>query len=199
MTTLKLYDYQISGNCYKVRLLLSLLNLDYERINIDIMNGESQTDAYKKINPRGLIPALIDNDKIIWDSMAILSYLAKQYGTDKWLPQDAFSLARVMQWLAVSENELLYGLARARAALIFKRPFNLAQCQDEAKIGLMAMDQQLAEQQWLATEHVTIADIACYPYISLAHEGEVSLEPYPNVKRWMVDLEALPNWIAMNE
>lgn len=199
MAKMKLYDFQISGNCYKVRLMLSLLNLDYNKINIDVINGESQTDEYKKINPRGLIPALIDGETIIWDSMAILSYLARRYGGDSWFPQDALNLASVMQWLAVSENELLYGLARARAALVFKRPFNLAQCQDDANIGLMAMDQHLAGQQWLATQTPTIADIACYPYISLAHEGEVSLEPYPNVRRWMADLEALPNWIAIDE
>ncbi len=199
MAKMKLYDFQISGNCYKVRLMLSLLNLDYNKINIDVINGESQTDEYKKINPRGLIPALIDGETIIWDSMAILSYLARRYGCDSWFPQDALNLASVMQWLAVSENELLYGLARARAALVFKRPFNLAQCQDDANIGLMAMDQHLAGQQWLATQTPTIADIACYPYISLAHEGEVSLEPYPNVRRWMADLEALPNWIAIDE
>jgi len=196
---MKLYDFQISGNCYKVRLMLSLLKLDYDKINIDVMNGESQTDEYKKINPRGLIPALVDGETIIWDSMAILSYLARRYGGDSWFPQDALNLASVMQWLAVSENELLYGLARARAALVFKRPFNLAQCQDDANIGLMAMDQHLAGQQWLATQNTTIADIACYPYISLAHEGEVSLQPYPNIRRWMADLEALPNWIAIDE
>lgn len=195
---MKLYDFQISGNCYKVRLLLSFLKLDYEKINIDVQNGESQTDEFKKINPRGLIPALIDEDNIIWDSMAILAYLAKRYGDESWFPQDALNLARVMQWLAVSENELLYGLARARAVLVFKRAFNLAQCQDDANIGLMAMDEHLAGQQWLATQDPTISDIACYPYISLAHEGEVSLDPYPNVRRWLADFEGLPNWVPMN-
>jgi len=199
MAKIKLYDFQTSGNCYKVRLMLSLLQLDYEKINIDVRNGESQTDEYKKINPRGLIPALIDGETIIWDSMAILYYLARRYGDDSWFPQDALNLAKVMQWLAVSENELLYGLARARAALVFKRPFNLAQCQDDANIGLMVMDKHLAGQQWLATQNTSIADIACYPYISLAHEGEVSLQPYPNVRRWMADLEALPNWITIEQ
>jgi len=129
--------------------------------------------------------------------MAILTYIARQYGDDCWFPQNTLAQARVMQWLALSENELLYGLARARAVFLFKRPFDLEQCQADAHIGLATMNQQLAAQQWLATDSVTIADIACYPYVSLADEGKVSLESYPHVRRWMEDIENLPNYAPM--
>ncbi|MEW8228515.1 MAG: glutathione S-transferase N-terminal domain-containing protein, partial [Candidatus Thiodiazotropha endolucinida] len=110
MSELKLYDYPRSGNCYKVRLLLSMLGLDYARIDTDVLKGETLTVEFKQINPRGQVPVLLDHDLIVWDSMAILVYLARRYGDRDWLPTDPVAEARVMQWLAVSENELLYGL-----------------------------------------------------------------------------------------
>lgn len=197
MTNLKLYGYPISGNAYKVRLLLAFLNLPYEAINVDLMAGDTLTAEFKQLNPRGQVPVLCDGDVVIWDSMAILVYLARRYGNGEWLPNDAVQEAQVMQWLAVSENELLYGLARARSTLLLKRPFNLEQCQREGKAGLDVMEQHLATNAWLVAGQPTIADIACYPYVLLAPVGEVSLEPYPNVRQWLARMAALPNWVAM--
>lgn len=197
MSTIKLYDFPLSGNCYKVRLLLSMLKLDYENIPIDIAKGESLTPQFKKLNPRGQLPVLIDGDELLWDSMAILVYLARRYGDIQWLPSDALGEARVMQWLAVSENELLYGLARARATLVLKRPFNLEACHADAKPGVEAMENQLSQQNWLAAEHPTIADIACYPYVMMAEQGDFSLEPYPAVRGWLERVETIPGWVPM--
>lgn len=197
MTELKLYDYPTSGNCYKVRLLLSMLGCDYERVPVDILKGESVTPEFLQLNPRGQIPLLKDGETVIWDSMAILVFLASRYGDEQWLPADPLGKARVMQWLAVSENELLYGLARARAVMRFKRPFDLAQCQKEGHAGLATMESRLSEGEWLAGEHATIADIACYPYVALAHEGEISLEPYPAVQEWLGRVQGLPGWVTM--
>lgn len=197
MTNLTLYDLDRSGNCYKIRLLLSMLGLEYERVPTDSTTGASQTLEFKQLNPRGQIPVLVDGETVIWDSMAILVYLARRYGDEQWLPADALGETRVMQWLAVSENELLYGLARARAALLFNRPFDLEQCHRDAQPGLEAMEQRLAEHGWLSAEHPTIADIACYPYISVADEGRFSLEPYPAVRSWLQRVEAMPGWIPM--
>ena len=198
MNTLKLYDHPLSGNCYKIRLLLSMLGLEYERVPVDIRVGESQSEAFLQLNPRGQIPVLVDGETVIWDSMAILVYLARRYGSEAWLPADPLGEARVMQWLAISENELIYGLARARATLVLKRPFNLAQCQREGQVGLGVLEGRLAESPWLAGEGVTIADIACYPYVALATEGEVSLEPYPAVRAWLARVQGLPGWFPMS-
>ncbi|MBT3092067.1 MAG: glutathione S-transferase family protein [Candidatus Thiodiazotropha sp. (ex Lucina pensylvanica)] len=195
MSELKLYDYPRSGNCCKVRLLLSMLGLDYARIDTDVLKGETLTAEFKQINPRGQVPVLLDDDLIVWDSMAILVYLARRYGDRDWLPTDPVAEAGVMQWLAVSENELLYGLARARATLVLGRPFDLAQCQQDGRAGLAVMEGRLAGVDWLAGENVTIADIACYPYVSLASEGEVSVQPYPAVCGWLERIEALPDWV----
>lgn len=198
MTSLKLYDFDRSGNCYKVRLLLSMLELDYVRVPIDSTTGETLTPEFKQLNPRGQIPVLVDGETRIWDSMAILVYLARRYGSDDWLPSDPLGAARVMQWLAVSENELQYGLARARVTVLFNKPFDLDQCHRDARPGLDAMQAQLENRTWLAADHATIADLACYPYVSLAEEGRVSLEPYPNIRAWLKRVEALPGWVAMN-
>jgi glutathione S-transferase len=197
MSIIKLYNLPRSGNSYKIRLMLSMLKLDYEAILIDSSRGETQTDEFKQINPRGQIPVLIDVDEVIWDSMAILVYLARRYGGNQWLPSDALGEARVMQWLAVSENELLYGLARARATLLFKRPFDLETCYSDARPGLEAMQRQLTQQDWLAADHPTIADIACYPYVRLADEAEFSLEPYRAVCDWVERVETIPGWVPV--
>ncbi|MES9968634.1 MAG: glutathione S-transferase family protein [Candidatus Thiodiazotropha sp.] len=197
MAGLKLYNFPRSGNCYKVRLLLSILGLAYDRVDIDLLKGESLTDQFKQINPRGQVPVLLDGDLVIWDSMAILVYLARRYADEGWMPDDPLSQARVMQWLAVSENELLYGLARARAVLVFGKPFDLKLCQKDGRAGLAVMEQRLSHADWLAGRDISIADIACYPYVSLAGEGEVSVQPYPAVCRWLERIEALPGWLPM--
>ncbi|MEW8507507.1 MAG: glutathione S-transferase family protein [Candidatus Thiodiazotropha sp.] len=194
MASLKLYNFPRSGNCYKVRLLLSMLGLDYARVDIDLLKGESLTDEFKRINPRGQVPVLLDGDLVIWDSMAILVYLARQYAASDWLSTEPLGEARVMQWLAVSENELLYGLARARATRVFGKPFDLQLCQQDGRAGLAVMESRLKQNDWLAADAVTIADIACYPYVSLAAEAEVSLQAYPGVRAWLERTEALPGW-----
>lgn len=194
---MKLYSYPLSGNAYKVRLLLSLLKLDYETVDVDLLAGGSMAPEFKRLNPRGQVPVLADGDVVLWDSMAILVYLARRYANGQWLPKDPIGEAKVMQWLAVSENELLYGLARARATLVLNRPFDLQQCQQEGKAGLTVMEHHLETHNWLAADGPTIADVACYPYVMLAPMGDVSLDDFPHVQRWMSRFEALPGWVDM--
>jgi|OM-RGC.v1.011511259 Glutathione S-transferase len=240
---MRLYDFECSGNCWKVRLLLDMLGLDYERVPVDSSRGETQREAFKAVSGRGQIPVLEDGDVRLWDSQAILFYLARRYGgssagasasgTDApgageagageagqggagsggadplssprqglppqgpWLPADPVGEAQVLQWLAVSENELLYGLARARVALKFGRPFDVPACQAEGRAGLAVLEARLAEHQWLVGAHATIADLACYPYVALAHEADVALDDYPAVRAWCARIAALPGYRPM--
>ncbi len=194
---MRLYDFEGSGNCYKVRLLLAMLGLSYERTTVNSAAGETLTPEFRRINPRGQIPVLEDGGEVIWDSQAILVYLARRYGGEQWLPQEPLALARVMQWLAVSENELLYGLARARVVLRFGRPFNLEEAQALGRAGLDVLEGQLAQRQWLAAAEPTIADVACYPYVALAPEGGVALAPYPAVCAWLERFLQLPGFVPM--
>jgi glutathione S-transferase len=199
---MRLYDFELSGNCYKVRLLLGMLGLDFRRVPVDSSKGETQTPAFKTLNPRGQIPVLEDGEVRLWDSLAILVYLARRYGArdrpgGPWLPADPLGEAQVMQWLALSENELLYGLARARSVLLFNRPFDLATCQVEGRAGLGVLEGHLADHDWLVGEAATIADIACYPYVGLADEGGIPLGPYPALRAWLRRFERLPNYQSM--
>ena len=197
MADLTLYSYPISGNCYKVRLLLEMLHLPYTEVNVDLLAGYNLKPEFKQLNPRGQVPVLSDGEVTLWDSLAILVYLARRYGSDQWLSTDPVAEAQVMQWLAVSENELLYGLARSRAIVKLGRPFVLETCQAEGKAGLSVLEQHLAQRSWLVTDQPTIADLACYPYVVLAPEGNIDLAPYPAVQAWLKRVESLPGWLPM--
>ena len=194
---MRLYDAAASGNAYKVRLLLALLEVQCELVPVNLMAGESRTEDFLKLNPRGQIPVLMDGDLTIWDSQAILVYLARRYGEAKWLPLEPVPMTEVMQWLALSENELLFGLARARAVKRFRRPWDLEQCQGYGRGGLRVLEGHLLAREWLSTESPTIADVACYPYVALAPEGEIGLDDYPAIRAWIGRVQALPGYVGM--
>ena len=194
---IKLYDTELSGNCYKIRLFCSCLSLSYQIIPINLQQAEQKQAAFLQLNPRGQVPVLEDRGTLVWDSMAILVYLASKYADARWLPSQPDVLAKVMQWLALSENELLYGLARARAVLKFNRPWDLAECQALAGTGLAILEQHLNGHTWLAAEHVTIADIACFPYVALAPEAGMGLDSFPSVRSWLARVQSLPGYVAM--
>lgn len=194
---MKLYDMELSGNCYKIRLMCSLLGLPYETIAVDLWKGENKSPAFLRLNPRGQLPVLEDDGAVIWDSSAILLYLARQYGDPHWLPLEANAMAEVMQWLSLSQNEILYGLARARAAIKFNRPWNIEQCQTLGKQGLVVLERHLANRIWLVGHQPTIGDIACYPYVALARESGLSLAEFPAVRVWIKNIQALPNYVDM--
>ena len=193
---IKLYGMALSGNAYKVRLLLELLGVEYEEIPVNLRTGENRTESFLALNPRGQVPTLVDGEVTVWDSQAILVYLARRYGQE-WLPTDPVPMAEVMQWLAVAENELLFGLARARAVVFFGRDFDLASCQAYGRAGLDVLEQRLAGHEWLAAGRPTIADIACMPYAALSHMGEIPLDDFPSVRAWIDRIRALPGFIAM--
>ncbi|MFZ5594869.1 MAG: glutathione S-transferase family protein [Pseudomonadota bacterium] len=194
---MKLYDMPLSGNCYKIRLMLSLLGKEYHSVNVDLKNGDHQTPSFLKLNPRGQVPVLEDGDTVIWDSTAILIYLARRYGSESWLPLEAREMAEVTQWLAVAQNEILYGLARARAIILFNRPWDMQQCRETGLAILRVMEQHLQHRHWLALDRPTIADIACYPYVALTPEGGITLDDYPAILAWIKNIEHLPGYIAM--
>lgn len=194
---MKLHDVPRSGNCHKIRMLLSLLQLPHEVVAVDLPGGGTRSPEFLKLNPRGQVPVLEDEGEVIWDSQAILVYLARKYGGEQWLPAEPLALARVMQWLAVSENELLYGLARARAALQFKAPWNLEECQALGAKGLRLLENQLAGREWLVGQQPTIADIACYPYVALTPQTGLSLDDSPSVMAWIKRIQAWPGYVGM--
>jgi len=192
-----LYEFALSGNCHKVRLLLSLLGLDYRSIAVIGSERQHKSEDYLKMNPFGQVPVLTDGDTIIRDSQAILVYLARQYGNDRWLPNDAAALANVMAWLSTAANEVAWGPNRLRLHFKFDRVIDLEESRQITSNLLSILQVRLDDHLWLAADHITIADIAVYPYIALAPEGNVILEPYPAVLDWMRRIQTLPGYLGM--
>ena len=194
---MKLYSTPLSGHGHRVEQFLRFLDLTYEYV-------EAQADFRKSLkflalNPLGQIPVLVDGDLVLSDSCAILVYLAKLYAPNShWLPEDAIQSANIQRWLAIASGEIKYGCAIARMQKLWGGDWDLAQAQRIAHRILKFMDAHLIQQKWLATEHVTIADIACYAYVAHAPEGGISLNEYSNVQRWITDFEALPKSKGMS-
>jgi glutathione S-transferase len=197
MTTLRLYDFELSGNCYKVRLFCSLLGLPLEVVPVDLAAGAHKAAPLIEKNPFGEVPILEDGNLCIRDSQAILVYLARKAGTEDWLPTDAASMAQVMSWTMAGENEVEHGPADARSHIRFGSKVDLEMVRETAKRILGLMEQRLAKSQWLALDRPTIADIACMPYVSLGHEGGVLLTDYPAIRAWIDRIKALPGFVTM--
>jgi glutathione S-transferase len=193
---MQLHMFDRSGNAYKVRLLLSMLEVSFEKVIVDVRKGENRTPEFLAISPRGQVPVLVDGDVVLWESTGALVYVARKHNSEAWLPADAASLAQVMQWMAFAQNEVLFGLQWARAVMIGLKTGNVEEYLGYGREALTVLEGHLAGHRWLALDRPTIADIACYPYVSLAPEGGLALEDYPSVVSWLKRFEALPGWIA---
>ena len=195
---MKLYDAALSGNCHKVRLMLSLLGLEYEKVSVNLQQQDQKTPEHLARHPLGKVPVLEDGDVSIWDSQAILVYLARKYDTSgTWLPADPTAQAQVTQWLSVAVNEMFAGCALSRAIVKLGRAGDLDAAQTLARNTLQVLDDHLAKRDWLVGDGPTIADIAVYPYAGLAWEGKVDLAPYKGVAAWRKRIEALPGYVSM--
>lgn len=195
---IKLYGYEMSGNSYKPRLLLELLNIEYEWVKVDLMKGEQKSPEYLALNSFGQVPLLVDGDIKLADAQAILVYLARQYGGDRWLPLDALPLAQVVRWLSTTAGEIRQGLEHARLYYLFGTTnINIERAHQQAERILSQLDQHLSTRNWLEFERPTIADIAVFPYVALARDGKIYLDSYPNVLTWIDRIKQLPDYIPM--
>ncbi|MEL6401714.1 MAG: glutathione S-transferase [Cyanobacteria bacterium J06626_4] len=195
---MKLYGHEMSGNSYKVRLLLHLLNLDYEWVKVDLMKAEHKSPEYLALNPFGQVPLLVDGETRLADAQAILVYLARQYGGDEWLPTEALPLAQVVRWLSTSAGEVRQGPENARLYHLFgRKTINVDRAYAQATTILTQLDQHLSQHAWLEFERPTIADVAVFPYVSLAPDGKVDLSPYPHVLAWLERVRQLPGFVPM--
>jgi glutathione S-transferase len=194
---LTLYDMHTSGHSHRVRLFLSILGIDYEKVPIDTRSGNNQSPEYVALNPLGQVPTLVDGAVVITDSTAALVYLAKKYGDERWLPEDPAGAARVQRWLSTASGELYRGPVLCRAAKVFGRKLDIAAAEAWAKRLFDWMQLHLSDRTWLASDHATIADIAMYSYVRVADEGGLDLGPYPAIERWLADVEGLDGFEAM--
>lgn len=194
---IKLYNFPKSGHAHRIELMLSLLNLPTELVFVDLAKGAHKQPDFLALNPFGQVPVIDDNGTVIADSNAILVYLAKQYDNGTWLPEEPAAAARVQRWLSVAAGPLAFGPAAARLVTVFGASFNTDEVITRAHTLLKVIDAELAKAPFLAGNTPTIADIANYSYIAHAPEGNVSLEPYANVRNWLARIEALPGFVPM--
>ncbi len=196
--SIRVHGFPLSGHAHRVELMLSLLGLDFERIEVDLFNGAHKQPAFLAKNPFGQIPVIEDGAVTLADSNAILVYLASRYDQERnWLPQDPVAAAQVQRWLSVAAGELAYGPAMARLVALFGVPFDAARAKTTASALYTVLDAHLKGQPFLVGGAPTIADVALYSYTAHAPEGGVSLDPYPSVRAWLARIEALPGFVAM--
>jgi glutathione S-transferase len=197
VTELRLYDYSASGNCYKVRLLLAQLGREYERVELDIFDGDTLTDEFARLNPHRSTPVLeLADGRALIESNAILWYLAT--GTP-FLPSDPFGQAEVCRWLVYEQTDVMWMIGGLRFRLITGRlepgsegALSRARGAHEA-LGII--DRHLREHAFLASGRYTIADIAVYAYSHVAEEAGIDTTAYPAFRKWLDRVAAQPGFV----
>ena len=192
-----LYDHPRSGNCHKVRLLLSMLGLSYESRFVEVLKDVHHQQWFIDLNPLQQIPVLQDGGYRVQDSQAILVYLASRYGP-AWISADPQELGRITEWLSFAANEIGNSLQAARLHYLIGETCDIATADRKGRRVLGLLDERLACRDWLAAERPTIADLACFPYVGLSREGRLPLDDYGKVLSWIQRIAALPGYVAMD-
>jgi glutathione S-transferase len=197
---MKVYGDIRSGNCYKIALLASLLELEYEWIDVDILAGATRTASFLAKNPNGKIPLLeLDDGRLLWESNAIVNYLAN--GT-VFLPQDIFAQAQVLQWQFFEQysHEPYIAVARFIAKYLGLPENRKAEYESKQAGGhkaLAVMESRLSAHPYLVGSALTVADISLYAYTHVAHEGGFDLSGYPGIQAWLARIQSEPRYVGM--
>lgn len=196
--TVLLYDNPVSGNCYKVRLILRLLDIEFERRQLSVVDHSARPEVLGGLSPSLNVPTVVLEDgRPLGESNAILWYFAD--GT-RYLPEDPYARAQVLQWMFFEQYKHEPGIAVVRFwVAISENPPPAAEIEARRAVGyvaLEAMERHLAKHEYFVSERFTITDIALYAYTHLAPEGGFDLEPYPAVRRWLEQVAARPGITA---
>jgi glutathione S-transferase len=197
-----LYDDLLSGNGYKVRLVLAQLGIAYRRVQLDVIKRETRTPEFLKKNPNGRIPALeLDDGTVLPESNAIIFYLAD--GTPL-LPEDRLERAQVLQWMFFEQYSHEPNIATVRFWMHLPELSELQKVliQPKREAGYAALDVMelhLARNDWFVGGRYTIADVALYAYTHVAEEGEFTLARYDAIKRWFGRVESRPGYIPITQ
>jgi glutathione S-transferase len=191
---MRLYDYAASGNCFKVRLLLRLLEREIERVPIDIFAGDTLTDEYGRLNPLRETPVLeLDDGTTIAQSNAILWYLAE--GT-RFLPDSTLGRAQVVQWLSFEQERVMSGIGSARFRIVTGRDPELAAARlVVGGTALETLEASLTDHPFLVDDQITIADISCFAYTHVAADAGYDLAEFPAVTAWLDRIRDEPGFV----
>ena len=195
-----LYNSAISGNCYKVRLLLAQLGIEYERQEVDVFDRSGRAELLGGLNPALRVPIVVlDDGRALAESNAILCFFAEG---SEYMPQERFERAQVLQWLFFEQysHEPHLAVARFWALAGLHRPDAEVEAKQRGgRAALLALDEHLATRQFLVGERYSIADICLYAYTHVAPEGGFELEPYPAVREWLVRVADQPGHVAIDD
>jgi glutathione S-transferase len=198
---LRLYDSRLSGNSWKVRILLTQLGLPFERVTLDLAKGATSDPAFRAKSRFARVPVLeLEDGRTIVESAAIMLYLAE--GTS-FLPGDRFLRAEVTSWLTFEQADLLRALALPRVyrlrGVADEMAGRIADFQEAAYPALGKVDAWLATHGWLVDERYTIADIGMFGYVSMAHQGGYEMQRFPAIDAWLARVRAQPGWVPLVE
>jgi len=197
---MKVYGDTKSGNCYKVQLICSLLNIEHDWIDLDILAGDTRTDEFLNKNPNGKIPLLeIHPGEFLSESNAIINYLAN--GTELY-PGERLAQARVQQWQFFEQYSHEPFIAVARFINMYlglpeEKTEEYASKQAGGHKALRVMEAQLGKMPYITGDNLTTADISLYAYTHVAHEGGFELDDYPAIRAWLDHVASQPNFKAM--
>jgi glutathione S-transferase len=196
---LRLYDYLESGNGYKVRLLLHQLGIPFERVELDIVKGETRTPAFLAKNPNGRIPTLeLEDGTCLPESNAILWYLAE--GTP-FLPDERLARAQVLSWMCFEQYSHEPNIATLRfwthAGFLAERAALVPGKREAGEAALRVMEGHLARRRFFVAERYTIADVALYAYTHVAGEGGFDLAPHAAIRAWLARVAAQPGHVPI--
>ncbi len=196
-----LYDSPVSGNCYKVRLLLAHLGIPYERRAMDVVDRSNREEVLGGLNPALRVPTLVlDDGRSLGESGAILWYFGE--GTP-FVPQDRYERVQVLQWMFFEQYDHEPAIAVARFWLAFSGRADevrdqVPEWQAKGNRALAAMERHLDGRAWLVGEHMTIADIALYAYTHVADEAGFDLRPYPAIRAWLERVASQPGHVPID-
>jgi glutathione S-transferase len=194
---MRLFDYAPSGNCFKVRLLLHLLQQAYQRVPVDIFSGETLEESYAAVNPMRRVPVLeIAPDVYLPESNAILLHLAER---SDYLPADRVERAQAYRWLMFERSHFAPGVAGARFYELTGRaehhPRAFQAMFTEGADALGVLDETLSSSPFLAGSSLSVADISVYAYAHVAEDAGYDLTTYPHVQEWIARCAATPGWM----
>jgi glutathione S-transferase len=205
MSGLVLHEDKRSGNCYKIRLTAAHVGIELERLNYDILKGETRTDEFlRDINGNGRIPVLQDGNRFLTESNAICFYLANG---SKLIPDGHFDQADMLRWMFWEQYNHEPNIATLR---FWKRFVGLDALVDAQRIqmtgkrenGLKAldlMDRHLSDRKWFVADQFSLADICLFAYTHVADEADFDLEAYPDIIRWMERIMTMPEHVELND
>ena len=199
---MKIYGDIQSGNCYKIKLLLSFLEIKHEWIHVDILNGETLTDNFLSMNQNGKIPVLeLDDGRFLSESNAILNYLA---AGSSYLPNDNYLRSKVLEWQFFEQysHEPYIAVARYISKYLGLPEEKVEEYNSKQEGGhkaLKVMETQLSKTNYLVGDTPSIADVSLYGYTHVAHEGGFDLTQYSAIQSWLKRVAKLPNYIGMKK